>query len=164
MSNPRGATSLEVSSFLGIPTSMSFIFTSLVIGFGISIPIVFFPGIGACILTSFAASAKAISLFMLKILFTFVPAFISISYCVTVGPTCTSTTLPDMPKSLNTLSSILLLDDMNSVEFTFPLFLLPTNKSIGGKRYSPSIIGVSSIITSSPIRGALVSTSFGLSL
>ena len=133
MSSPRGAKSFDESNFLGIPARMSFILTSLVLGLGISIPIVLFPGIGACILTSFAASARAISLFILSILFTLVPAFISISYCVTVGPTCTSYTLPIIPKSLNTCSSILLFLVINSVESTLPLFLLPTKRSSGGK-------------------------------
>ena len=65
----------------------SFILTGLTSRFGISTPIVLFPGIGASIRTSFAASANAISLFMLLILLSFVPAGTTTSYCVTVGPT-----------------------------------------------------------------------------
>ena len=75
-----GASNLEPSNFLGIPANISFIFTSLVLGLGSSIPIVLFPGIGACILTSLAASAKAISRCILNTLLTFVPLLSSISY------------------------------------------------------------------------------------
>ena len=53
---------------------------------GISTPTVLFPGIGASILTSLAANASAISLLMLVIRLTLVPALISTSNCVTAGP------------------------------------------------------------------------------
>ena len=69
--------------------------TALTDSFGISIPIVLFPGIGAWIRTSFAAKANAISLLIDKILLTLVPAGTTISYCVTAGPICISTTFAD---------------------------------------------------------------------
>ena len=75
---------------------------------GSSIPIVFLPGIGAWILTSLAANAKAISLWILSNLFTLVPAFSSSSYWVTVGPILTWTILPDISKSCSTFSNSLI--------------------------------------------------------
>ena len=66
---------------------------------------VFFPGIGAWILTSLAARARAISLWIDNSLLTFVPALISSSYWVTVGPILTCTTLPVISKSFNTFSN-----------------------------------------------------------
>lgn len=53
---------------------------------------VLLPGIGACIRTSFAASAKAISLLIPTILDTLVPLGTLTSYCVTAGPIWISTT------------------------------------------------------------------------
>ena len=49
----------------------------------------------------------------------FVPAFISTSYWITVGPTCTSTTLPDILKSLNTLSNILVFSALFMTSISF---------------------------------------------
>ena len=87
MSCPNVTRSFFSSSSGLIDSSISLTVTMAVCAFGISIPTVFLPGIGACILTSFAARARAISLFIPSILLSFVPAFISISYCVTAGPT-----------------------------------------------------------------------------
>ena len=98
---------------------------------GSSIPIVFLPGIGACIFTALAASARAISLSRLTILLTFVPAFISTSYCVTAGPTWAATTLPSIPKSLNTVSNIGTLA-LIAVSFSFVLVLDGFERSVIG--------------------------------
>ena len=116
----------------GIFDSTSLKETELLTWFGNSIPIVFFPGIGASILTSRAANAKAISLWIDNNLLTFVPALISNSYCVTVGPILTWTIFPVISKSFNTFS--------NSVIFCFAFvsfsllltFLTVFNKLIGG--------------------------------
>ena len=73
---------------------------------GSSIPIVFFPGMGAWILTSLAARARAISLWMDNSLLTLVPAFNSSSYWVTVGPIFTWTIFPLISKTARICSSL----------------------------------------------------------
>ena len=88
-----------------------------------------FPGIGACIRTSLAARARAISLFILVILLTLVPEAISTSNCVTVGPSCISTTLPTIWKSANTFSKETLVLFKNSVVLAFFPFFKGSNKS-----------------------------------
>ena len=94
------------SLIAGIFVNTSLNDTELFTLFGNSIPIVFLPGIGASIRTFFAAKASAISLCIDNILLTFVPAFISISNCVTVGPIFTWTTFPVISKSFNTFSKL----------------------------------------------------------
>ena len=59
---PKGHRSLEPSSDLGTFSKTSLKETEAVSLLAISIPTVFLPGIGACILTSLVAMAKAISL------------------------------------------------------------------------------------------------------
>ena len=103
---PKGQSSLEPSKDLGTFSNTSLNDTEDVSLLAISIPTVFLPGIGACILTSLVAMAKAISLCIDKSLLTLVPECNSNSYWVTVGPICTSTTLPIILKSFNTFSSI----------------------------------------------------------
>ena len=73
---------------------------------GSSIPIVFFPGMGAWILTSLAARARAISLWIDNSLLTLVPAFNSSSYWVTVGPIFTWTIFPLISKTARICSSL----------------------------------------------------------
>ena len=115
--------------------SISLILTALTDEFGISIPIVFLPGIGAWILTSLAAIARAISLLMLVIRFTLVPLGTIISYSVTAGPIWISTTFPLISKSFKTLSNIswLLLTNDSSPLFFF--LGVGFNKSNLGRRY-----------------------------
>ena len=93
---------------LGFSSKISLIETGLITLLGSSIPTVFLPGIGACIRTSFAPKAKAISLLIPVILETLVPDFTSNSYCVTAGPIFAATTLPSIPKSIKTFSSSLI--------------------------------------------------------
>ena len=93
--------------------------TLLIVGLGISTPIVLLPGIGAWMITSLAAKARAISLLMFTILLTLVPAGTVNSYSVTAGPMWISTTLALTPKSRKTLSRISLLLLVKSVEFIF---------------------------------------------
>ena len=121
---PNATTSLLLSIDLGISSIISLNDTPTLVLFGSSIPIVLLPGIGACILTSFAARASAISLCILNTLFTFVPLLSSTSYCVTEGPTFISTTLPTMSKSLNTFS--------NLVTLSFITFLFSLVFTLGG--------------------------------
>ena len=97
--------------------------TLLIVGLGISTPIVLLPGIGAWIITSLAAKARAISLLILTIRLTLVPAGTVNSYSVTAGPMCISTTLAFIPKSLKTRSKISLLLLVKSVELIFFCFI-----------------------------------------
>ena len=62
MSLPNVVSSFELVKLLGINSNISLTVTIDLTALGISIPIVDFPGIGAWILTSLAASANAISL------------------------------------------------------------------------------------------------------
>ncbi len=73
--------------------------------FGTSTPIAERPGIGAMIRTSGVASAYAMSSASESTLFTFVPASISTSYRVTVGPRCAATTWAGTPNVWNVRSS-----------------------------------------------------------
>ena len=75
--------------------------------FGTSMPIAFFPGIGASIRTPAAAKDKAMSSDRFAILFTRTPGAGCTSYCVITGPLRTFTTLADTPKLLNVCSSCL---------------------------------------------------------
>jgi len=77
---PKATASLLLSILFGISSIISLKDTDVFTLLGSSIPIVLFPGIGACILTSLAASAKAISRCILNTLLTFVPLLSSISY------------------------------------------------------------------------------------
>ena len=99
---PKVTSNFESRILFGTVSNTSLTVTIEVTLFGISIPIVDLPGIGASIRTSLAASAKAISLCIDKTLLSLVPDFTSISYCVTVGPGLIATTLPLISKSLNT--------------------------------------------------------------
>src|SRR5699024_12439910 len=72
---------------------------------GTSIPTADFPGIGASILISFAARAKAISSCKLTILLTFTPASGYTSYFVIVGSTWTLVTLVFTPNVLIVISN-----------------------------------------------------------
>ena len=92
-----------------------------------STPTVLFPGIGASIRTSFFDKARAISLLRVVILFTRVPLAISNSYCATVGPMCTSTTLAITPKLFKTFSSFSILAsiaELSVAEFLFLVYLI----------------------------------------
>ena len=86
ISLPSATRILFAPLFCQVASSTSLKPTEDISRFGISIPIVFLPGIGACIRTSFAAIAKAISLLIPTILLTFVPLGTIISYSVTAGP------------------------------------------------------------------------------
>jgi len=68
--------SLGAGNFDNTSLNDTAVFTLL----GSSIPIVLFPGIGACILTSLAAKLSAISFCIDNSLLTLVPAFNSNSY------------------------------------------------------------------------------------
>lgn len=119
ISLPKAAHILaSLFKFCGL-SSTSLKVTLDIVGFGISIPIVLFPGIGAWIITSFAAKARAISLSIFKILLTFVAGGTVSSYSVTAGPIWISTTFAAIPKSFKTLSSISLLLWVNEVLFVF---------------------------------------------
>ena len=61
MSFPNTASNLLSSFSFGIAAKTSLKETGVVTLLGISIPMVLLPGIGACILTSLAAKARAIS-------------------------------------------------------------------------------------------------------
>ena len=116
--------------------------TEAIFLFGISIPTVLLPGIGASILTSLAASARAISLLILVILLTLVPALISTSNWVTAGPSWIATTLPVIWKSLSTFSRAIRFWFKNSVVLPLVLFLTGFKISNDGSLYSPAWAGV----------------------
>lgn len=71
MSRPKPTSNLFFAGNLDSKTSFSV--TKEILSFGTSIPTAERPGIGASIRMSFAASAKAISLCKLTILFTLTP-------------------------------------------------------------------------------------------
>ena len=128
---PRVTRSLLFSFSFGIFSIISLTVTIDIVLFGISTPIVFLPGIGAWILTSLAPKASAISLFILRILLTFVPAFTSISNCVTDGPTLAATTCASILKSWKTCSSIGTFVFILSV-FSLLLFFWPLASNVIG--------------------------------
>ena len=80
MSLPKVANKVESLSDFGTLSNISLTVTNEDTLFGISIPIVDLPGIGATIRTSLAARAKAISLCIPETLFNLVPDLTSISY------------------------------------------------------------------------------------
>ena len=120
---PKATSILASLIFLGIELNTSLIGTAAIFLFGISIPTVLLPGIGASILTSLAARARAISLLILVILLTLVPALISTSNWVTAGPSWIATTLPVIWKSFKTFSKAILFWFKNSVPLPLLLFL-----------------------------------------
>ena len=79
MSLPKDTKILAFCWDSGIFPRTSLILTADITGFGISIPTVFLPGIGASILILLADNARAISLSKLTILLSLVPAGICIS-------------------------------------------------------------------------------------
>ena len=132
MSLPRATASNWLLVWLGISSNVSLKVTICAASFGISIPTVLLPGIGAWILTSFLARAREISLFIVSILDTLVPDAIESSYWVTVGPIFTSTTFPDIPKSFNTCSRTSIFFSTSVWSVAFFLFFAGFNNSIGG--------------------------------
>ena len=73
--------------------------------FGTSMPMAFFPGMGASILTPGAASDNAISSDRFAMRFTRTPGAGCTSYWVITGPLRTLTTLADTPKLVKVCSS-----------------------------------------------------------
>ena len=135
ISFPKVTSSLESFKFLGTVSNTSLTVTIEDTLLGISIPIVDLPGIGASILTSLAAKAKAISLWIDSILLSLVPDLTSISYCVTVGPGFIATTLPLISKSLNTWWSTSTLWLIVSVLSLFFFLVGSFSTFISGKWY-----------------------------
>ena len=134
MSLPSPAVNFVLSLFsLFKPSSVSRSVTVWALSFGISIPTVFLPGIGAWIRTSFLASAKAISRFIPRSLESLVPCDNSSSYWITEGPTFTATTSPIIPKSLNVSTSFLELLAIATLSIAFLFFCGESNKSKEGK-------------------------------
>ena len=138
MSFPKAAATtlnLWFSLCLFKSSNVSLKVTIWLFSFGISIPIVLLPGIGACILTSLLARASEISLFKPSILDTLVPCCNCNSYWTTEGPILTSTTLPIIPKSLNVCVNFLELEDMfcsSSALFTcLDLFGISSKSKLG---------------------------------
>ena len=70
---PKATSNLLLTLFCGISCNISLNDTGDTESFGISIPTVLFPGIGASILTSFLARAREISLLIPKSLLNLVP-------------------------------------------------------------------------------------------
>ena len=87
---------------------------------------------GASIRTSFFDNAKAISRLSVVILLTRVPLAISNSYCATVGPIWTSTTLAITLKLFNTFSNFSILASIALLSVAVFLFFGLFNKSSGG--------------------------------
>ena len=83
-------------------------------------PTALLPGIGASILISVVASARAKLSDRLKILLTLTPAAKLISYEVIVGPLLTPITLASTPKLLS-VSWIILILSLISLPFEFVL-------------------------------------------
>ena len=132
ISLPKATTILASLIALDSWARTSLNLTALILGLGISTPMVLLPGIGAWILTSFAASAKAISLLIPTILDTFVPLGTFTSYCVTAGPIWISTTWPLIWKSLSTLSKFSLLLRIKLFDAAFFLGGVTSSKSDRG--------------------------------
>ncbi len=105
--------------------------------FGTSIPIAAFPGIGASILTPFAANPNAISSCKLTIFDTFTPGLGCNSNLVTEGPLVTCITLASTPKSesVSTSLSALSIKSFLSSFFNFNLEFM-FSKFIVGNKYS----------------------------
>ena len=105
--------------------------------FGTSIPIAAFPGIGASILTPFAAKPKAMSSCKLTIFETLTPGLGCNSNLVTEGPLVTCITFASTPK-LESVSSSLFALSIKSFLSSFFNFNLEFifNKSIFGNEYS----------------------------
>ena len=126
--------------------------------FGISIPTLDFPGIGASIRISLAANAILISFWRLLILFTRTPRSGFTSNFVTLGPICVATRVALTPNSSSISISLRPLSLAAAMLFIF-LFFLPGsfNKVKRGSLYLlKSWVNSDTKVSSLPIVSSMI--------